>query len=154
MVTYRSVPKGGGNMAAPKITPEIGEHIMSLAPTMSNRQIAEELSKAGVSISHVSVGRFIRSQRKERAEQTKAIVQEHIRVTVPTDLEILQEIRDQLNAWRKDANLRVSERLMVIDRLNKVIDTRLKFSGAGEPDDDEFAGMSDKELESYVNGEA
>jgi hypothetical protein len=43
---------------------------------------------------------------------------------------------------------------MVIDRLNKVIDTRLKFSGAGEPDDDEFAGMSDEDLESYVNGEA
>lgn len=137
-----------------KITPEIAERIMALAPTMSNRQIAEELAKSGIELSHMSVSRCIRSQRKERAEQTKAIVQEHIRVTVPTDLEILQEIRDQLNTWRKDENLRVSERLMVIDRLNKVIDTRLKFSGAGEPDDDEFAGMSDKELESYVNGEA
>lgn len=137
-----------------KITPEIGEKIMSLAPSHSNRQIAAALEQAGIRLSHTSVAKFIRSQRKERAEQTKAIVQEHIRVTVPTDLQILQEIRDQLNEWRKDDSLRVSERLMVIDRLNKVIDTRLKFSGAEEPDNDEFADMTDEELERYVNGEA
>lgn len=117
-----------------KITPEIGEKIMSLAPSHSNRQIADILKQAGIQLSHTSVSKFIRSQRKERAEQTKVIVQEHIRVTVPTDLQILQEIRDQLNEWRKDDSLRVSERLMVIDRLNKVIDMRLKFSGAEEPD--------------------
>ena len=137
-----------------KITPEIGEKIMSLAPSHSNRQIADILKQAGIQLSHTSVAKFIRSQRKERAEQTKVIVQEHIRVTVPTDLQILQEIRDQLNEWRKDDSLRVSERLMVIDRLNKVIDMRLKFSGAEEPDNDEFAGMTDEELERYVNGEA
>lgn len=141
-------------MAAVKITPDVAERIMALAPTMSCRQIAEELARDGIEISHNSVARCLRGQRKERAEQTKSIVREHIRITVPTDLEILQEIRDQLNIWRKDDSLRVSERLMVIDRLNKVIDTRLKFSGAGEPDDDEFAGMSDEDLESYVNGEA
>jgi len=140
-------------MAALKITPAVGERIMALAPTMSNRQIAEELGKDGIDISYTRVWRYINSQRKERAEQTKAIVREHIRTTVPTDLEILQEIRDQLNEWRKDDSLRVSERLMVIDRLNKVIDTRLKFSGAEEPDNDEFAGMTDEELERYVAGE-
>lgn len=138
-----------------KITPEIAQLIMSWAPTMSNRQIAQRLGEeAGLTISHVAVSKFIKEQRKERAETTKAVVQDYIRITVPTDLEILQEMRDQLNAWRKDENLRISERLMVIDRLRQVIDTRLKFSGAGEPDKDDLEAMSDEELERIANGEA
>lgn len=119
----------------PKITPEIGEEILRMSTTMSNRQIAEELTRRGTKISHTAVSKFIKEQRQERAETTKAIVQEYIRTTVPTDLEILEQIRDQLNDWRQNDDLRVTERLMVIDRLNKVIETRLKYSGAEEQND-------------------
>ena len=118
-----------------KITPEIAERIMELAPYHSSRQIAEILfNEAGISISHTAVANVIREQRRERAEVSKGIVQDYLKTALPTDLEMLQKARDMLGAWLTNDNLRISERLMVIDRLTKVIDTRLKYSGAGEQD--------------------
>lgn len=142
----------------------LGEYVLQLAGEgKGSREIAEMLNTVkGVKLSYVSVNSWLKSVRQERAETTKAVVQETIKATVPADLEILENIRDQLNNYRlgKDENglpirLKVSEKLLCIDRLNKVIDTRLKYSGAAEPDkqEDEFAKMTDEELEAIANGE-
>jgi hypothetical protein len=126
--------KGGGNLA--KVTDEIISIIVGLSATQSNREIVETLSKSNIKLSHVTVGKIVNENRQERTAQTKEAVNEYIKKTVVTDLEILEQQRDKLYQWFNDDNLRVTERLMCSDRLNKVIDTRLKYSGADEQDED------------------
>ncbi|MBP2635041.1 MAG: hypothetical protein H6Q72_948 [Firmicutes bacterium] len=136
-----------------KVTAEIVAQIMGLAAMNSNRQISEILSKQGINLTHVTIGKIIKENRQERTEATKETINEHIKQTVTTDLDILQNTRDKLYNWFKDDNLRISERLMCLDRLTKVIDTRLKYSGASEPDkpDDKFDQMTDEELEKWIS---
>lgn len=116
------------------VSPEVSAQIMGLAAEHSNREIANILSKQGIKLSHVTIGKVVNECRSERSGQTKQVVSEYIAKTVVTDLEILERQRDQLFAWFNNESLRISERLMCSDRLNKVIDTRLKYSGA-DPDD-------------------
>lgn len=118
-----------------KITPELTAQIMALSATNSNRQIEAILSEQGIRLSNVSICKLVSNYRKERAGQTKEAVAEHIKKTVITDLDILESQRDKLYQWFNDESLRISERLMCSDRLNKVIDTRLKYSGAGESEE-------------------
>lgn len=135
------------SILAGKITTEIGQLIMQLAPSQSYREIARSVKQqVGIDLSHQAVAKFVSEQRQERAEVTKAVVETHIRTTLPTDLEILQNMRDQLNNWRCGLDEegrplaikpRLTERLMIVDRLCRVIDTRLKYSGAGEDDGDD-----------------
>lgn len=115
-----------------KINTETISLIMGLTATMSSRKIAEQLNNQGIKLSYVTIGKIINEQRKERAEQTKETVNEHIKHTLTTDLDILQNMRDEIYNMFQDHNLRPSERLMCADRVNKVIDTRLKYSGASE----------------------
>ena len=121
-----------------KVTAELSAQIMGLSAMNTNRQIADILSKQGISLSHVTIGKIIKENRVERAEATKETINEHIKQTVTTDLDILQNTRDKLYEWFNDDSHRISERLMCLDRLNKVIDTRLKYSGAEEKEDKEM----------------
>ena len=121
-----------------EIKSEIVSIIMGLSATQSNRQIQQTLSTQGIKLSHVTIGKIVRENRKERAEATKETINEHIKQTVTTDLDILQNTRDKLYEWFNDDSHRISERLMCLDRLNKVIDTRLKYSGAEEKEDKEM----------------
>lgn len=118
-----------------EVKSEIVSIIMGLSATQSNRQIQQTLSTQGIKLSHVTIGKIVRENRKERAEATKETINEHIKQTVTTDLDILQNTRDKLYEWFNDDSHRISERLMCLDRLNKVIDTRLKYSGAEEKED-------------------
>ena len=121
-----------------RVKPEVTAQIIALSATMSNRQIESYLGTQGVKVSNVTVGKIIKENRVERAEATKETINEHIKQTVTTDLDILQKTRDKLYEWFNDDNHRISERLMCLDRLNKVIDTRLKYSGAEEKEDKEM----------------
>lgn len=135
-----------------RITGEIVCIIMGLSATQSNRQIEETLASQGIKLSRTSIGNIIKENRQERSEQTREVVKEHVKKTVTTDLDILQEMRDQLDDYRKDSSLRISEKLMCIDRLNTVICTRLKCSGAFEAEKkDDFTGKSDEELLEIIN---
>ncbi|HEY0267647.1 MAG TPA: hypothetical protein VGC12_00270 [Methyloradius sp.] len=125
-----------------KVTPEISAQILALSATHSNRQIEAILSEQGIKLSNVSIGKIVNEYRKDRAGQTKEVVNEHIKKTVITDLDILENLRDEIYSMFGDRNLRASERLMCSDRLVKVIDTRLKYSGAG----DESPGSIAEEL--------
>lgn len=109
--------------------------ILALSATQSNREIESELARQGIKLSRTTIGKIINEHRQERAATTKETINEHIKHTVTTDLDILQKQRDKLYEWFNDDGLRISERLMCSDRLNKVIDTRLKYSGAEELDE-------------------
>jgi len=137
--------------AASKITPQLIAQIMGLSALHSNRQIEAILSEQGIKLSNVSIAKIVKEHRRDRSGQTKEAVQVQIVKTVMTDLDILEDMRTQLNEYRKSPNLRISEQLQCIDRLNKVIDTRLKYSGAGEPDKTEALDeLSDEELDEKI----
>jgi hypothetical protein len=134
-----------------KVTEQIASIIMGLSATHSIRQIQTILDSQGIKLSSATIGNLVKSNRDERAGMTKEVVTEHIKKTVTTDLEILEDMRNQLNDLRNSPDLKVGQKLMCIDRLNKVIDTRLKFSGAGDPDkDDDLGGLTDEELEAEL----
>ena len=113
----------------------LGNRVLTMAGEgKSSREIVSILAREGIPVSQPSAIRFLNAVRRDRAAVTRAVVSEHLKDTLSTDLEILQEIRDTLLAWWRSEGLRVSERLLVMDRLLKVIDTRMKYSGAGDED--------------------
>lgn len=131
-----------------KVTEQIASIIMGLSATHSIRQIQTVLDSQGIKLSSATIGNLIKANRDERAGMTKEVVFEHIKKTVVTDLDILEEMRNQLNNYRSNPELKISEQLQCIDRLNKVIDTRLKYSGAANPETKaDAAELSDDELE-------
>lgn len=81
----------------------LAERILALAaqPDATTLKIAEvvtgELRARGVadSISQPTVSRFLKAVRQERGEQTRQIVHDHIKATVPADLAAL----DEIEAW-------------------------------------------------------
>jgi len=110
----------------------LSEVVLELATTKTSRQIAEYLKqKYGVEIGYGAVARYIKEIRQERAEQTKALVQEKIKVTVPRDLDILDELIAQELNWFKSAEIDIGGKLVVAKELRQTIDTKLKYSGAG-----------------------
>ncbi len=129
--------------------------IIGLSATHSLREIESTLDSQGIKLSRTTIGKIIAGNRKERSEQTKEVVNEHIKHTLTTDLDILQNMRDEIYQMflNEDKILRPSERLMCADRVNKVIDTRLRYSGAAEPTrDDDLSKLTDEELRAIVDG--
>lgn len=112
----------------------LGEYVLQVAGEgKGSREIAALLDTVkGVKVSHASVNSWLKSVRKERAETTKAVVQEAIKATVPRDLEILDEQILQMDVWRRDDSLKISDRLQVIKEQRATIAEKLKHSGAGE----------------------
>lgn len=74
------------------------ERILDLSLGRTSSQVAElvtaELQAKGIQdqISQPTVSRFLRKVRASRAEETRNIVQEHIKAHVPKDLEAIEEI--------------------------------------------------------------
>jgi len=119
----------------------LGEYILQLAGEgKGSREISTILDTVkGVKISHASVNSWLKSVRQERAETTKAVVQETIKATVPRDLQILDEQIMQLDGWRKDETLKISDRLQIIREQRATISVKLDKSGANENDISDFA---------------
>ena len=122
-----------------KIAGDIETRIIELSPTSSNGQIAEKIqAEFDVSISAEAIRKYLKTIRQDRAETTKALVQETIKATVPRDLEILDEQIMQMDEWRKDDDLKISDRLQVIKEQRATIAEKLKHSGAEEKEDKEL----------------
>ena len=122
-----------------KIAGDIETRIIELSPTSSNGQIAEQIkAEFDVSISAEAIRKYLKTIRQDRAETTKALVQETIKATVPRDLEILDEQIMQMDEWRKDDDLKISDRLQVIKEQRATIAEKLKHSGAEEKEDKEL----------------
>jgi transcriptional regulator with XRE-family HTH domain len=135
---------------------QLQDLILSLAGQgMTTRQIAAAITaERGVEIEFSTVSRWLRGVREERAETGKALVQAYLRREVPADLAQLEDLRDQLNGWRLDDRLRISEKVVVIRELRKTIELRLRFAGAAEGDRlPEFRDMTDEELDAIIYGD-
>ncbi len=162
---------------------------LSGKPRTSTYEIAEavtqELKAKGIedSVSQSTVSRFLARIRKDRSEQTRSVVQEHIKEVVPKDLEALEEIerwflgifRSQKEVLKIRADMlkdeEVQKLLAAIEQtpggsydlktrgnaaLNalKVIELKLKYSGILEtPNDDEEAKRLAKEIEDELDPE-
>ena len=86
-----------------------------------------------ISISHATISSFLKSVRTERAEISKAIVQEHLQKSLPTDLQRLDEVlRVLYDALPNDKDKIDKKSLFIFDRWLKGLDLKLKNSGAGE----------------------
>ena len=162
---------------------------LSGKPRTSTYEIAEAVSKelqakgSDDSISQSTVSRFLARVRKDRSEQTRSVVQEHIKEVVPKDLEALEEIerwflgifRNQAEVVKIRAELlkdeEVKKLLSAIEGAGgtgydlktrgnaainalKVIELKLKYSGILEtPNDDEEAMRLAKEIEDELDPE-
>jgi transposase len=105
---------------------------------MSSREISEKIAEKNLVVSYGAIASFLKSVRKERAETSRAIVQEHMQKTLPDDLELLDEMNQELAEWFKDESLSKRERLRIYDSLLRGIDMKLKNSGAGENSTEDF----------------
>lgn len=120
----------------PGLTPEQERLILGYAGQgMSGRRIA---AQADITVSQVTVNRFLREHRQERAETSKAIAREHIAATLPGDLQQLDALTARLEVMRVEAEgmglAGFNMEMQVIDRQVKTIGLKLKYSGAGEDD--------------------
>lgn len=132
----------------------LAEDVLELALTKTSREISAILkAKHGVDVSHVAVARYIQGMRKERAEATKAVVQEHIRATVPTDLQTLDQIIAQEVDWFKSVDLDIAAKLAVAKELRQTIDTKLKYSGAGGGEPEITVKLYDFDADGYPDPE-
>lgn len=130
----------------------LSEVVLGLATTMTSRQISEKLKQEyGVDVSHVAVARYIKDIRQERAEQTKALVQDKIKATVPRDLDILDELIAQELEWFKGGDMEIIDKLSVAKELRQTIDTKLKYSGAGVQENELTVKLYDFD-DSYPEG--
>lgn len=106
---------------------------------MSSRDISAKISEEkDIYISHTSISSFIKSVRDERAETSRAIVQEHMQKTLPNDLQLVDEMNSELSKWFRDNSLSKRERLRIYDSLLRGIEMKLKNSGAGENSTEDF----------------
>lgn len=118
------------------LTPDIEKRILKYAGQgLSGRKIAEQID---ITVSQVTVNRFLRDHRRDRAETTKAIVREHLSATLPTDLEMLDKLTLRLEVMRQTAEdmglAGANMELGIIDRQVKTIGLKLRYSGAEEDD--------------------
>lgn len=124
---------------------------------LTTMEIAEELSRRlqsdGIndSVSQPSVARYLKKVREDRAAQTKQIVHEHLKTTIPKDLEALDEIEayflaifrdEKINPETKEvepAGFTTQERARAAMNARVIIETKLRYSGVLEDPDKEAA---------------
>ena len=132
-------------MGRVKLDDAAKQRILGMAPDHSLGQIVEVLAADGIDVNRSTVSRLLKRIRHERGEETRHIVQSNLAKGLLNDLEVLERVRNALDNWWQGCEIdgkpmqrlpRVSERLMVIDRLATIIDKRLKYSGADPADGD------------------
>ncbi|HHV79077.1 MAG TPA: hypothetical protein GXX40_05625 [Firmicutes bacterium] len=127
----------------------LAEYVLSLrGEGLSSREIAKRIEQEkGIRFAHTTVAKFLKAVREERRQITQDVVQRMLTPTVPADLEALERAKQMLLGWL-DMDLKVREKLQVIDRLAKIIETRLKFAGA-EPEENVTVKLYDFDDSAY-----
>lgn len=103
----------------------------------SYRQIQDWLMKQhNIKYSHVSIGRCVQKSIRKRKEYTEDILKPYLEKSLTSDLELLQDLIRDANKIKKDAMKTGEHRLALsaTDRLTKLVDMRLKMSGAHKED--------------------
>lgn len=97
-------------------------------------QVTQELKDRGIgdSVSQSTVSRFLSRVRKDRSEQTRSVVQEHIKEVVPKDLQALEEIEGWLlSIFRNQKEVvKIRAELLKDEELKKLLSA---IEGGGEP---------------------
>ncbi len=122
---------------------------------LSSREIASKIKvDHNREISHNAVHRFTKEIREERAEVSKAVVQEHIQKTVPTDL---QDLDDVLSVFKDSLPKKGDEikpkHLQFYYAWIKGFELKLKYSGAGESNNDPNDMVTRDELDELLDEE-
>lgn len=127
-----------------------------------SRLLTEQIQQKGIadSISQPTVARFIKSHRDERANQTRALVEKYVQATTPRDLEILDDIMmGHFNIWKNrqpdpenpeqftEGAYTDEQRSSAGMKAVRVIETKLKWSGALREDDPEALHRETEKLE-------
>jgi len=118
----------------PKLTLDLQKKVLELSISHSSYAIARILAQEhNLKISPQAIRKFLQSARRERAETTRAIVQEQIARTVPRDLELLERLRETLAAKVFEGGEPDPERwYKAVRELRQTIEARLEVSGAKE----------------------
>ena len=116
-------------------------------------------------ISQSTVSRWLKAERKERSEQTRSIVHDHIKATVPKDLDALDEVLTFLMSHFRnvlpnpdDAEKTISQSHSIKERAEfgmravKIVETKLRFAGILE--DPTTTDASPIDLDEYKTPEA
>lgn len=122
-------------MASRGIPDNLHEIVLDLAGKgKSSRAIADELGTFhGCKTTHTAVQRLLKELRKDRAEVAKAVVREELAPALTNDLRRLERLAKRCaNRAARCTDDVVFTKL--VDELRKITETKLKFSGADEPD--------------------
>lgn len=123
-------------MANPaKIPPKYEPDLLRLAADgKSIAEIAAWLDAQGVTTSASGVKRLLKRLRAERAEVSRAVTVEHLGRTVISDLDHLEKIRAE--AAERAADCLDDKDWVGLKKLEvQILDRKLHYSGAGNPDD-------------------
>jgi len=113
------------------------EVLAKAAENMSVRQISAWLETAhATKVSAATISRFLAKRRTERADVAKTVVREQLGKTLNADLDRLEQIRAELQAQAQDPEISLGGYVKLVELEVKVIDRKLHYSGAGEPDTD------------------
>jgi hypothetical protein len=112
----------------------LSEVVSKLALSHSEREIVDILARDHKFFtSQSAVHRFVSPLRAEVGERVKARVNDQVMEDLPDDLDQLNEIRDFYRTVYQDPEQRMCDRISAADKARAVIDTKLKYSGAGQP---------------------
>jgi len=106
----------------------------------STREISAHLVTVGVTASHNAVAKLLRHAREERSEVAKVVVREELASTLTADIGRLEHlVRNTMDrivgAESNDVYCKLAE------QARKIIETKLKYSGAAEPDAVQVGGV-------------
>lgn len=150
-------PPKSAYVAPTPITPDILLEMQNRAAVgWSTRQISEWLMKEkGIKYSHISVAKRIKKSRSERKQYSEEILKPYLEKTLTSDLDLLDEIIKDARKVLKDAQKGNEPRLVLsaIDRLDKLLNTRRKFCGIEDKDEDstETVDINYKEIADRFN---
>ena len=145
--------------------PAIPEKFHALVKTLgaegkSNRDISAHLGTLGIKASYKAVGRLRQEQREEQSAIAKEVVREQLAPTLTADVKRLEKLvaramnrirgRGPDGAPDDDAFCKLAE------QARKLIDTKLKYSGAadeGPPLNADLSKLSKADLERVAAGD-
>jgi streptomycin 6-kinase len=114
----------------------LGQEALALSLSHSAPEAYRLLREAhpGVDVGDLrSFQRYVSKARSERAARVKARIDEKVIEDLPDDLGQLDELKKFYREIYQDRGQRTCDRIQAADKARAVIDTKLKYSGAGAP---------------------
>jgi len=119
------------------IPPELERAILEQAgKKRTTREISAWLAEEhGISVSHVTVGKFLRAAREERADVAKNVLREKLSGSLTSDIDRLERFARKCAILANKNKHDPKAFVMLVGELRKITDTKLHYSGADESDE-------------------